>query len=203
MRIQDICFHVLAIAAALAATQRMSGDTHYSPAVNSTSVNIEYIGSFKSIRDVDFANLYYYDGDGKSGEIFQLRRGSVAVEYPLGGDEVNLDSVYYFQPGNAAPGSALVQLRRFSRGGSSGMDCVLYVFQIDESALVLTQKLRFDLQANGTCAKFDSASNTLTVRARTADDSPHCCAKSLDVVKLVWKGKVFEDNSHRTVPIKD
>jgi hypothetical protein len=203
MRIRAICSLVLAISATFAAGQSVPGRLKYSPSVSSTALSYSYTGLFESIRKVDFANLYYFEGDGKTGNLFQLRHGGVKVKYPhFGGEEVHLDDVYYFRPSTTQPEAALVQLRLFSYGGSSSMDCVLLVFQIDEGGLLEMQELRFDLQAEGTGVDFDQNSNTLTVRARTADDSPHCCAKSIDLVTFSWTGKAFEEKSHRTIPIK-
>jgi hypothetical protein len=202
MRIQATCLLVLAISTTFAAGQSVPGGLEYSPSVSSIALRYWYIGSFESIRKVDFANLYYYDGNGKTGALFQLRQGDVQVKYEIGGEEIHLDRVDYFRPSTTEPEAALVQLRWFSHGGSSSMDCLLLVFQIDEGSLVLTQELRFDLQAEGTGTDFDRASNTLTVRARSNDDTPHCCPKNIDVVTFAWTGKAFEEKTHRTIPIK-
>jgi len=202
MRLPAICLLVVAISPTFAAGQIAPNGLEYSSAVNSNTMRRWYVGLFESIRKVDFANLYYYDGDGKTGNLFQLRGGKVKAKYKIGGEEISLDRVYYFRTGKGEPEAALVQLQLFSYGGSSSMDCVLLVFQIDEGSLVATQQLRFDLQAEGTGVDFDHTSNTLTVRARSNDDSPHCCAKSIDVVTFAWTGKAFEEKTHRAVPIK-
>lgn len=202
MRNRAICFLALAIPIAFAAGQTAPGG-QYSPTVSSTTLRYRYARAFEPIRKVDFANLYYFDGDGKNGDLFQLRHGGVKLKYAEnGGEEVHLDHVYYFRSSTADQEAALVQPESFSYGGSSSQDCVLLVFQIDDGALVTTQKLRFDLQAEGTGVSFDQASNTLTVRARTADDSAHCCPKSVDMVTFAWIGKAFKEKSHRTIPIK-
>ena len=203
MRIHAICSLVLAITTTFAAGQSVPGGQGYSPAVSSTTLRNRYTGSFESIRKVDFANLYYFEGDGKTGNLFQLRHGSVKVKYAFGGgEEISLDHVYYFRSTTTDQEAALVRLGLLSYGGSSSQDCLLLVFQIDDGDLIETQELRFDLQAEGTGVDFDRNSDTLMVRARAADDSPHCCAKSIDVVKFVWTGKAFEEKSHRTIPIK-
>jgi len=202
MRLQATCLLATAISTTFAAGQIAPGGLKYSPAVNSTALRCRYVGSFESIRKVDFVNLYYYDGDGKTGDLFQLRNGKVKVKYPIGAEEITLDRVYYFRPSKAEPEAALVQLEWFSAGGSSSMDCVLYVFQLDEGSLVATQRLSFDLQAEGTGTDFARASNTLTVRARSNDDSAHCCPRSIDIVTFKWTGKKFTEVSDRTIPVK-
>lgn len=203
MRIRAICFLALAISITFAAGQSVPGGQGYLPAVSSTTLRYRYTRAFESILKVDFANLYYYDGDGKTGNLFQLRHGGMKVKYAFeGGEEISLDHVYYFRSTTTDHEAALVQLGLLSYGGSSSQDCLLLVFQMDDGDLIETQELRFDLQAEGTGVDFDRNSNTLTVRARTADDSPHCCAKSIDVVKFVWTGKAFEEKTHRTIPIK-
>jgi len=203
MRIRAAYLFVLAIFPTFAAGQLAPTGLEYSPAVNSTSMHYQYTGLFESIRKVDFANLYYYDGDGTTGDLFKLQRGNAKVKFPaLGGEEITLEHVYYFHPSKDEPEAALVQLTWFSYGGSSSMDCLLLVFRIDDAGLVQTQQLRFDLQAKGAGADFDPGTNTLTVRARSNDDSSHCCPKSVDIVRFAWTGKTFEEKSHRTVPVK-
>jgi hypothetical protein len=161
-----------------------------------------YMESVHSIRKVDFANLRYYIGHGDDGDLFQLRHGKIAVKYDFGFDQVTLDHVYHFYPGKTEPEAAVVDLTHLYGGGSSCFDGIVLVFQIDSGGLVVTQQLVYDHQAEGAGAEFDPPSGTLTIRARSNDDTPHCCPKNIDIVTFKWTGKGFEEQSHRTVPIK-
>ena len=82
------------------------------------------------------------------------------------------------------------------------MDGLLQVIEVENRRLVVNQQLTFDRQAPGTDADFDPKTATLTVRARSNDDSPHCCPKSIDVVTFRWDGKKFVEKSHRTIPVE-
>ena len=82
------------------------------------------------------------------------------------------------------------------------MDGILQVFEVRQSDLFVSQQMSFDLQAPGTGVEFDPATRILTVRARTNDDSPHCCPKGVDVVTFRWDGKAFLEKTHRTIPVE-
>jgi hypothetical protein len=207
MRVQAHCLIVLVISARLAAGQVVPSGPEYSPWVSSSSARHRYLEPFASIRQVNFANLWYYIGDGETGELFQLQHGKFRNVYTVDGinrgfDEVTLDHVDYFQPGKSEREGALVALTHSYGGGSSCTDGIVLVFQIEDGGLVVTQQLNYNRQADGTGTDFDPSTSILTIRARSRDDTPNCCPKSIDVVTFRWTGKELEEKSHRAVPIE-
>ena len=65
---------------------------------------------------------------------------------------------------------------------------------------VLMQEFDFDANALGTGATFDGKSQTLTITGRSAEESPDCCPKSLDVVSYQWDGQQFVQSSYKRMP---
>ena len=202
MRTKAIHLLVLGISAILIATENSPGQIAYESSVQAKAVEHRYMDSIDSIQKLDFTNLQYFIGDCTSGELFQLRNGKAETRFNFGFDKFSLEHVYYFRPGRTEHEAALVEIRHFYGGGSSSQDGLLLVFQIDDGGLVVTQQLVYDQQAKGTGTGFDSVTRILTVRARSNDDSAHCCPKSIDVVILKWNGKAFEEKSHRTLPVE-
>ena len=194
---------LLAVMAVILSAEKGSPQEPYKPAVSVRSTQVTYLQRIESIRQVDFDNLWYYDQFGDQASSFRLRNGKFSTQGHFGGDDISLDHVYYFRP-NATSGEwALVELTWTSFAGSSSSSGVLFVFHVDDFGTpVVTQQLDYDLQAEGTGMKFDLATCTLTVRARSRDDSAHCCPKSIGIVTFKWEGKAFQEKAHRTVPVK-
>jgi len=156
-----------------------------------------------SIRKVDFKNFRYSVVEGETHSSFRLRDGKFKRRFDVGGEEISLDHVFYFRGNSAGPEWALVQLDWISAVGSSTGEGVLQVFKFEDKVLFMTQQLTYDLHARGTGMDFNPKSGTLTVRARTNDDSPHCCPRSLDIVTYRWDGKSFKQKSHKRIPAEE
>ena len=188
----------------LAANDNLSSQSEYKPAVYVSSVNHGYGGFGNAIRKIDFADLPYFIAPGEpyNGDLFLLRNGK--FERRKGGlQQIILKQTYYFRSDITGPQRALVLLSGLSCGGSCrDQQGILSLFQLDSGVLTLTQQFRYDEQATGTGVEFNPSTGILIIRARSNDDSPHCCPKSLDAVTFQWTGKQFEEESHRTVPIK-
>jgi len=164
-----------------------------SPAVSITFPAYQYAEHVQSLGDVDFRNFSYpslYD----SGEPYQLHNGSYKDE-AAGHLEVTLNHAWRFGA------YALVSLDVFSAGGSSSNYGLMYLFGLKAGRPVIQQQFVYDLQANGSGAWFNDKTRSLTIKARSSDDSPHCCARHLDIATYVFQGDNFELLKSRTVPV--
>jgi hypothetical protein len=85
-------------------------------------------------------------------------------------------------------------------GGSGNDECIVQVLSLQSARPVVTQQIQFDCHALTAGSTFNRHSRGLTVRARTSDDSPNCCARTLDVVKFEWRGDKFELDRFDRVP---
>jgi len=205
MRMRSIFLTVLIPLVVLAANENLSSQSDYKPAVYVTFVNHGFGGFGNSIRKIDFADLPYMipgKGDSNDGDLFLLRNGKFERRWDFGMREITLKQTYYFRSGIAGPQRALVLLSDLGVGGSSSDIGILSLFQLDSGVLTITQQFQYDEQATGTGVEFNPGAGILIIRARSNDFSPHCCPKSLDAVTFQWTGKQFEEESHRTIPIK-
>jgi hypothetical protein len=191
----------LAISLFLATEGEISGQSGFGKSVDAKALKLSYISQpVDSIRKVDFKNLWYWFVHGTGGASFRLRDGKFEDKSDFGGNEISLVRVYYFQLKDAEPEWALVQIAWSSGGGSSSDEGVLQVFKVEEEQLVMTQQFEYDLQAKGTGMDFNPKTGILIVRARTRDNTAHCCPKHIDIVTYRWNGKTFEEKTHQTIP---
>ncbi len=186
------CF-VLLVGGVAAAQQ---SPTSSSPAVKVSFPNTLHKVQAEDICAVDFHNIRLIRG---AKWAVQLNKGEYDHQDDSGFESVSLDDVHCLE-GQGSLRYAVVESKWTYGGGSSNSDCVVQVFALRSGYPVVVQQFDFDCHALSTGSKFDRKSKKLTIRARTDDDSPHCCATSLDVVSYVWQDDNFERESFHRVP---
>ena len=176
------------------------------PSVIVTFPDIRYPIVATSVQEVDFNNLRYKMGN----HWFQLHNGIGSKEYgdgvrePRSREDLSLDQSFYFdRDSKGIPQHALIVLTYTSIAGSSSEEGVIQVFGIRAGHPRATQQLDYDRQAPGTGSTFDPSTGLLTVTARTADDSAHCCPKHVDIACYRWNGNEFKLEQSRTVALPD
>jgi hypothetical protein len=140
-----------------------------------------------SLTDVDFTNRSYRLNNTE----LQIKSGVYHYQQDGGFEDVKVRDTWSLKDPRNGSQYAVVSLYDVSGGGSSNDEGLVQVFTVANKRLELVQELSFDEQASGSGVKFDANSRHLTIRARSDDDSPHCCAKNLDVVDFVWSGQGF------------
>ena len=172
-----------------------------------TSFNYWYqdVGTFRSIRDVDFRNLkvMFFYGQDRLGQFepseiepYQLKNGQFSKRDPTGGGEgVFMDDLQYFGSPHGPDEHALLSLRSLSCGGSCSENGDVLVFQLQKGRLWETQQITYDFQAPGAGADFSPKTGTLVVAGRYQDLSAHCCPDKLEVAAFKWDGKAFHVQS--------
>jgi hypothetical protein len=115
---------------------------------------------------------------------------------------VTLDSVHCLDDQAVVPHYAIVQSTWREGYGSSQDECVVQVFRMRTAHAVVVQQFEFDCHALDTGSTFNTSSKNLIISARTDDDSPNCCAKTLDVVSYFWDKDRFKKSSFRRVPAR-
>jgi len=182
-----------------ASTESQTDRRPLAPSVRVTSLAYKYAEprALRSIRDVDFRNLrvVVFDAEGKPAGRFPLRNGLLERSTVVGGEDLDLGDVYYFKGAHNENEKALVELSWLSCGGSCSQSGYLLVFELRRGELFAIQQITYDLQAPGALDRFFPQSAVLTVLGRTADDSPHCCPKSLDEVTFDWTRNGFQVRS--------
>ena len=128
----------------------------------------------------------------------QLRNGKYEYRGQDGFDSVTLDA--HCLNGEAGSPSAVVEWTRVFGYGSSNSVCVVQVFGLLSEHPTVVQQLDFDCHALSAGSNFNVRPKKLTIRARTDDDSPHCCAKTLDVVSYVWHDGKFQQATFERIP---
>ena len=172
---------------------------HTRPAVDIRYPNRTYEAAVSTVREIPFRNFRYF----LNGTSYQLRNGKAAVRKHLFYIDVDLGNVWYFDVKDGQPQRALVSLGLTEAAGSSSSTGFLQVFKIEDGHPLVTQEFSYDLQARGAGESFDSTSLTLIIRARSDDDSAHCCAKNIDIAVFKWRDDKFVLQQSRTVPIED
>jgi len=149
-----------------------------------------------SVCGVDFRNIRIFDEGRGSAPLTdgKYEREADSHEY------VNLKDIVCFGHGEGAGEHALITAEWTSCGGSCNSSGIVQVFELRGGHPVITQQIDYDSHAEGTGAKFDKDSLTLTITGRSDEESPHCCPKSLDVVTYRWQGQQFVQSSYKRVP---
>jgi hypothetical protein len=166
--------------------------------------NYRYATRVSSIRDVDFENLtvFWRPGD-KADRGAKLRNGVFKNRYKNGYEGVNLDLLRFLdQPGDKAQ-RAVVDLAWQDCGGSCTDVGLVQVFELRSGFPTVVQEIEYDRHAPGTGVSFDSESKILTVTGRSADPSPNCCPKSVEVMRFEWVGNKFLLASSTSVPVDE
>lgn len=145
---------------------------------------------------VDYLNTPVSDGE----RTLPLRDGKYERRENFESDSVEVKHVFCLDHGVSE--RALVDTEWMSCGGSCNSSGIVQVFELRDGHPVLVQQIYFDSDAAGTGVSFDDNSLILTVRGRSTEESPHCCAKSLDVVTYRWdEEQLFVQSSYKRVPV--
>ncbi len=168
------------------------------PSVDVSFPNTVHKVQAEDICAVDFKNIRLIRNPNSAA---QLHKGKYEHRFEVGGFElVTLDSVRCLDDQAVVPHYAMVQSTWSEGYGSSQDECVVQVFTLRTAHAVVVQQFEFDCHALDTGSTFDSNSKKLIIRARTDDDSPNCCAKTLDIVSYVWNKDKFKESGFRRVP---
>ncbi len=166
------------------------------------SVHISNPGTFgesaSTLKDVDFKNRTYT----VDGMQLDIRAGHYKHEESVGYQEAKIDDTWFVSDAGSSPQFAVVSFWYVGCGASCTSLRYIQVFNLDNHQLELVQELGFDVEAKGAGVWFDANSRRLTIRARSNDDSPHCCAKSLDLAEFVWNGQAFTLDRAVTIPVE-
>lgn len=185
----------------LAATPQSSIQSHTSSAVATVEPNYGYTQPITSLRQVDFKNFDFviFDVDGQPTRNVSLQNGEYHERQEEAGSDLTLGPVQYFGTSPLSvknePGYALVTLRERDLGTSPADASIVQVWKIEKHHIYVVQQFTFDQQAPGAGVSFDAKTARLIIRARTNDDSPACCPRSLDVVSFRWNGREFTQDS--------
>jgi hypothetical protein len=194
--LQSLVSNSLCLALALTGSSAYAQD--YRPAVKLSSQNFAYKANAATIKGVKFSDLTYPLGD----ENVTLKNGAFDRDEAGNFANANLQHIWPFDIVNGEPRRALVSLNYTFGGGSSNSNGFLFVFEIRDGHPVITQRFVYDAQAGGAGESFNAATGKLIVKGRSNDDSPHCCAKSLDEVTYSWTARGFVRTSRRVLPIR-
>jgi hypothetical protein len=186
------CFLLLVV---VAAAQNPSSPSS-GPSVVVSFPNTLHRVQAEDICAVDFRNIQL-KRDAMTAR--QLSKGKYDYRGTDGFESVSLDEVHCFDVQGGVR-YAVVESMWTTGHGSSNDDCVVQVFTLRSGHPLVVQQFDFDCHALSTGSTFHSKSKKLTIRARTDDDSPHCCAKTLDVLSYLWHNDKFERQSFRRVP---
>jgi hypothetical protein len=167
------------------------------PSVHISYPNTVLHATARNVCDIDFRNIRLVRGS----KYAQLHKGIMdhRDKEGFGFQTVTLEKVTCFGRRKGIAQYALVESMWTYGGGSSNNDCVVQVVTLKSERPVIVQQFDFDCHAITTGPTFDSKTKKLTVRARTNDASPHCCASSLDVVYYRWNGNRFEQTKFRRI----
>jgi hypothetical protein len=166
------------------------------PAVTLSKPNrVLELTSNYGVCGVDYRNAPLFAGD----RTVPLRDGKYEQNENPGSDSVTVEHVFCLDHGVAE--HALLATDWVSCGASCNSSGMVQVFELRGGHPVVVQQIDFDSDAKGTGAAFDDDSRILTITGRSNEESPHCCAKSLDVVAYRWQGQEFVQSSYKRVPV--
>lgn len=188
-------FYFLLLGRLAATAQQLPSQN--SPAVKVSFPNTLHSAKAENVCAIDFRNIRLVRNANFAAH---LRDGKYDHRESGGFESVRLKSVDCMDNQDGVPRYAIVQSAWAYGGGSSNNECIVQVFMLRSDNLVVTQQLEFDCSALTTGARLDTKLKKLTVRARSGEPSPHCCAKSLDVVTYVWHGNRLIRSAFRRVP---
>ena len=191
-------FFCFALLVGVVASAQQPYSTSSGPSVVVSIPNTQHKVRADDICAVDFGNIRL---ERNAKWAAQLSKGKYDHQEKADGfQSVSLDHVHCFDVQDGVPRYAVVESTWSYGYGSSNNDCVVQVFTLRSGYPVVVQQFDFDCHALSTGSTFDSKSRKLTIRARTDDDSPHCCARTLDVVSYVWHDNKFKRRSFRRIP---
>jgi hypothetical protein len=156
-----------------------------------------YAEFVSTLKEVDFKNRSY----SLDGTKVQVKGGVYHYWEPGSYEDVEVGDIWFRTEPRDGSQYAVVSLLH-DYGGTGVDEGLVQVFTVANKRLELIQELSFDAQANGSGVKFDANSRRLTIRARSNDDSPHCCAKNLDVVEFFWNGREFKLGKVVKIPVE-
>jgi hypothetical protein len=202
-----VVFHVAAVLSTLATTgfvsavQTGSGDA---PNYQLSHPNYQYAITVSSLRDIDFKNFKGLTSfrlhDGKPDEKVNLVNGKFSQRYPEGGGEqVDLELVRLIDGGNRA----VIGLLWNNCGGSCADGGLVQVFELQGEHPTVVEQIIYERHAPETGALLPTGSRMLTITGRSAEASPNCCPKSLDVMNFEWDGSDFAFKSRNRVALPD
>lgn len=175
-----------------------------SSAVAIVEPNYGYTQPINSLRQLDFKNFDFviFDLNGQPTRNISLENGEYHERGDQSGSDLTLGPVQYFGLGPLSvknePSYVLVTLREVDLGGGPADAAIVQVWKLEKRHLYIVQQFTFDQQAPGAGVSFNAKPARLIIRARTNDDSPVCCPRSLDVVSFRWDGRQFKQQSAQT-----
>jgi hypothetical protein len=167
--------------------------------------NYGYTQPTNSLRQIDFGNFDFviFDVNAQLTRRVSLENGQYHESQDQSGSDLTLGPVQYFGVSRLSikrePNYALLTLRERDWGGSPADAAIVQVFKMEKHHLYIVQQFTFDQQAPGAGVSFDSKTGRLIIRARTSDNTPACCPRSLDVVSFRWNGRQFTQESAQTL----
>jgi hypothetical protein len=185
----------------LAGTQAAAPQPKFPSAVDVVVPNVEYGRHIDSLRHVDFRDFDLVIVDGKRHEHFLLTNGEYREREDLGGTEVSLGTVQFFGAKGSRPNYVLLTIEKLDWGGSSSNTGIVQLLIHQYDRLRIVQQFTFDLQAPGTGSIFDVKSGSLVIKARSNDESAHCCRQHIDIVHFQWTGQSITQQATATVAI--
>lgn len=193
---KSFIFSCLLLLGGLPATAQPSSSRH-GPAVKVSFPNTVHRAKGENVCAVDFRNIRLVRNAHFAAH---LRGGKYDFREGGGFESVRLKGVDCIDDQDGVPRYAIVTSAWAYGAGSANDECVVQVFMLRSGTLVVTQQLEFDCSALTTGAAFNRKSKKLTVRARSDEPSPHCCARSLDVVTYIWQDNSFRRSTFRRIP---
>jgi hypothetical protein len=167
------------------------------PAVTVSRPNqVLELTSSNGVCGVDYLNEPVSDGE----ETASLKAGKYEEPSENLGGESSVDVKLLSCVDRGAAEHALLATNWLSCGASCNSHEIVQVLELRGGHPVVVQQINFDSDARGTGATFDDNSRILTITARSNEESPHCCPKSLDVVTYRWEGQQFVQSSYKRVP---
>ncbi len=167
--------------------------------------NYQYGVTAASIGDIDFKNLtvVWHRAD-KLAWSARLLNGTFEQKYEHGGgEEVTVDLVQSLVRPSETESHAIIDILWRRCGGSCSDHGLVQVFELRSGHPTVVEQITYERHAPNTGASLDAGSGILTVTGRSSEPSPHCCAKSLDVMTFAWDGKKFIFKSSNRAAIAD
>ncbi len=180
----------LVVVTAAAQSSSVPYDQFGGPLYSIKSVDVSQPSHARTIRDVDFRNMWVFEPGGsrlKNGRYNHENREEMFFE------SIELASVYYL-----APSYALVLYLDIQGGGSSTNSAIAQLFTLSKRRLALVQRITWDTDATRSESSprlysSDAATNTLVIRSsHYLPGDAHCCISAVDVVTFAWKDTHFE-----------
>jgi hypothetical protein len=167
------------------------------PAITLLTPNRVLEESVTSVCGIDFSNSQLVEGDSS----VKLTDGKYEKRDGFASESVTLKGTFCIHGASNQAEHAVVTTDRMGCGASCHSSGSVQVFALRDNHPVITQEFDFDSNALGARATFDDKSQTLTIAGRSAEESPDCCPKSLDVVTYQWEGQQFVQSNYKRAPV--